>query len=113
MLSLKKTETKKFVLYISIICIAFMGMVFFIYKNYTITSHKLTKEDIAMEDEAHYGIGTEETNAEPKQDSDIKSVFKQEKTSLNVLIDPKFQELSEDVNQSPNFNVGKKNPFAP
>lgn len=128
MLIPKKMEKNKVILYASIIAIMLAGIMFFLYKNYSLTSGSKT---LVMEapaesaEESNYNLDNfikeelkaekpegakagEETNLVQEEKSQDKEVL-----DFNLLADSKFKKLRENVVAETDFKVGKSNPFVP
>ena len=114
MLKQKKIEIKKLIMFIFIICVMLSGIVFFLYKNYTLTSsQRETATNIIVETELETD---NESNIKKPAGLEVKSkniLNNQKIIDLGILFDPKFRELRENYSPTINFEVGKKNPFAP
>ena len=114
MLAQKKIETKKLILLMFIICVMLSGTGFFLYKNYALTA---SQRDITMDIPAKAGLWTDDEPGIKKPDSptvNSKNILnKQTIIDLDILSDSKFRELREGYSATVNFEVGKKNPFAP
>lgn len=113
MLKYKKIDKKKLIINVIIMMIMFGGTGFFVYKNYTLTSHKTyerQEEIFDLEDFSHLEPGIE-TETEVGEEDEVK--VNGDILDIKIFDDPKFKALKDNTIEWEEVEAGRENPFEP
>jgi uncharacterized membrane-anchored protein len=130
MLIQKKIEKGKLTIYISIIIIMIMGVIFFIYKSYSLEGgggaiimeapsidESMSSGDYNLDKLSENVSITEEEDSRSENENIISPAVEADEISdlidLSLFSEMKFKMLKENTLKSEEYETGRSNPFAP